>query len=80
MTADQLNAIAEKALDNQYNTLLSKLKECAKKGKNSFIITDLPTSLSRKLTQKGFVIIPVFKYKYNFFLKRKKTKHYMIQF
>lgn len=80
MTAEQLNAIAEKALDNQYNSIISKLKESANRGKNSCIIHDLPTSISRKLKEKGYIIIPIFKYRYNFLFKKKRIKHFMIQF
>lgn len=80
MTAEQLNAIAENALNDQYKSIINKLKQCAINGKNSCIINNLPVCLSRKLKQKGFVIIPVLKHRYTFFLKKKKIRCYMIQF
>lgn len=80
MTAAELNNIAENALNDQYKTIINKLKDCAIKGKNSCVISNLPVSLAKKLKQKGFIIIPVFKYKYSFFFRKRKIKYYMIQF
>lgn len=79
MTAEELNNIAENALNDQYKKIINQLKECAIKGKNSCLITNLPISISKKLKQKGFIIIPVYKYKY-FLFKKKRIKYYLIQF
>ncbi|MEK6492737.1 hypothetical protein [Myroides odoratimimus] len=81
MTAEELNVIAENALNDQYKKIINQLKESAIKGKNSCIINNLPTSISKKLKEKGFIIIPIYKYKYNYFLfKKKKIKYFLIQF
>lgn len=80
MTADQLNSIAENALEEKYIYLINKLKESASLGKNSYTTDDLPEPLVRKLTNKGYVIIPVFKYKYDYLLRRRKRKYFMVRF
>ncbi|MCC9043762.1 hypothetical protein LNQ81_13870 [Myroides sp. M-43] len=80
MTADQLNSIAENALEEKYTLIITKLQESAAQGKNSYITDDLPEPLYRKLTNKGYVIIPIFKYKYDYLLRKKKKKYFMVQF
>ncbi|AJA69938.1 hypothetical protein HX045_05730 [Myroides odoratimimus] len=81
MTAEELNIIAENALNDQYKKIINQLKESAIKGKNSCIIKNLPTSISKKLKEKGFVIIPIYKYRYNYFLfKKRRIKYFLIQF
>jgi hypothetical protein len=80
MTAQELNSIAEQALDQQYNDLISSLQECAKQGKNSYLSEELPDIILDKLIFKGYRITPVIKYQYNFLFKKKKVKHYRIQF
>lgn len=80
MTADQLNSIAENALEEKYISIINKLKESALQGKSSYTTDDLPEALLRKLTNKGYVITPVFKYKYDYLLRRRKKKYYMVRF
>lgn len=80
MTADKLKEIAEKAFENKYESIISALKDCALRGKNSYIIDDAPDILVKKLQEKGYTIQPIFKYNYNLFLQRKKKKLFLIKF
>ncbi|KUF45178.1 hypothetical protein HX071_18180 [Myroides marinus] len=80
MTAQELNSIAEQALEQQYNDLISNLRECAKQGKNSYLSEELPDILLDKLIFKGYRITPVVRYRYSFLFQKKRVKHYKIQF
>ncbi|WP_313138857.1 hypothetical protein [Myroides sp.] len=80
MTAQELKSIAENALEQQYNGLISNLEECAKQGKNIYFTEELPDILLDKLILKGYRITPVVKYKYSFLFQKKKVKYYKIQF
>jgi hypothetical protein len=80
MTANELNSIAEKALEEKYDLIISRLKKCASEGKSSYILEDLPDILINKLIAKGYRITPIVRYKSYFIFKKKKKKVYKIQF
>ncbi|EHQ44254.1 hypothetical protein [Myroides odoratus] len=80
MTANELNSIAEKALEEKYNLIIASLKKCASEGKSSCILEELPDILINKLIAKGYRITPIVRYKSYFIFQKKKVKVYKIQF
>ncbi len=80
ITIDDLNQIALDASQKKYSSILTKLEKNAHKGRNSINIAELSDVLIKKLRMDGYIVIPHFKIKSNFFFQRKIVKHYQIRF
>lgn len=80
MNATQLKNIAEEAMEERLNTIISALKEQALYGKNYLILEDLPEILASCLNEKGYTIVAFYKTKRSFFFKKTKKKYYKVKF
>ncbi|KUF42635.1 hypothetical protein HX017_17600 [Myroides marinus] len=80
ITPEKLKEIALNAALSRYNTIISKLQQTAARGQNSLIIEDVPEVVQLKLIEEGYSVTPFARYKYDFLLRRKKKKLYLIKF
>ncbi|WP_267740753.1 hypothetical protein [Myroides injenensis] len=80
MKAEKLHEIATLANYIEYEKIIEELRKQAENGKTSVIIPFVPATIMELLKENGYVVKPVFNYRYNFLFFKKKQKQYLIQF
>lgn len=80
ITPEELKEIAFNATLSKYNTIINELKENANRGNNSITVEDIPEIIQLKLREDGYSIKPYVKYRYDYLLRKKKKKYYVIKF
>lgn len=80
ITPEKLKEIALNAALTKYNSIVIKLHKTAARGQNSVILEDIPEVIQNKLIEEGYSVTPFARYRYDFLLRRKKKKLYLIKF
>ncbi|WP_010256236.1 hypothetical protein [Myroides injenensis] len=80
MKAEKLHEIATLANYIEYKRIIEELRKQAENGRTTVTIPFIPDTIMALLKEKGYIVKPIFKYKYKFLFFKKKEKQYLIQF
>lgn len=80
ITPETLKEIAFKVTLEQYNDIIEKLHHSASKGQKSLLIDNLSDTVQSRLIEEGYRIKPYVKYQYDYLLRKKRKKYYVISF
>ncbi|WP_121966215.1 hypothetical protein [Myroides sp. N17-2] len=80
ITPEELKDIAFNASLNKYETIIRELKTNASKGNSSIKVEELPEVVQLKLLEEGYSVKPYVTYKYDYLLRKKRKKYYVVSF